>query len=202
MKDLTCLLDFLDDNDSVHVWLVIRHGEKAPLDLSGSFETISLTPQGVRDSLELGVRLRDAGIKISSMISSPLNRCTQTGEYIVKGHGSGISLQKAILLAYPGSFLKYIDTCNRNVSEGVRNVLNLILSQTPPRGSICIVITHDAVIAPLLTFLNDEPLDNESNGVGYLDGFAICSTHKNWKIIDGLGMVHDVTPQIKMLKSI
>jgi len=200
--DLTRIIDILAENDCGRVWFVIRHAEKAPLDPCTSFEKVSLTLQGVNDSIELGHRLRDAGIKLSSMVSSPLTRCTQTCDNIVKGHGDVITVQKEDALAYPGSLLEYTETCHRNLSKGVSNVLNLILNQEPIGNSVCIVVTHDAVIAPLLTFLNGETFDRENKWIGYLDGFVLCNTHENWKVIDGRGMVHEVTPHIKLIRSI
>ena len=113
-----------------------------------------------------------------------------------------LMFRKRIFLRILVRSLDNTQTCHTNLSEGVSNVLNLIQNQAPLGRSICIVVTHDAVIAPLLTFLNGETFDRESKWIGYLDGFALCNIRMNWKVIDGHGIVHDVTPQIELIKSL
>jgi broad specificity phosphatase PhoE len=172
--------------------------------------------------MDLGCRLRDAGLLLSSIVSSPFSRCTQTCENIVQGHGSRTVVQKEDMLAYPGSFLLYDpddrspnpgskskepgsyenQANNGDLSEGVKNVLTLVLNQHPLGNGICVLVTHDAIIAPVLTFLTNEAFDPKEKWIDYLDGFALCKVNQKWIVIHGHGAGIDVTSRVNLVKSL
>ena len=192
--DLTLLNKVLDADREVRIWLVIRHGQKAPAEAGVPFEDIPLSPQGIADSKKLGNDLKASGIHILHISSSPLSRCLATGKYLLEGLGSVNYIHKEDILAYPGSFLA--DGTLKSVpTVGVRNVLKLVTAAPSHGRTIGLAITHDAVIAPILTYLTRESYELAGNWIDPLDGFALIEKDGLWKVVDH-GRSTEITPLI------
>ena len=217
---MRCILSVLTKDRNARLWLVLRHGEKAPWDLHNSFEETTLSERGMKDSFEFGVILKEAGLTLSQLGSSPLPRCIQTCDNIAKSYGLDITVHSDNILAYPGSLSpqdsqenislenttreKTISGNNaqradRCPSEGIRNVLGTVLNKPCQGHKIGLFVTHDAIIAPILTFLTDEIFDPKTKWIGYLDGFGLCHTEGYWIVINGHGGIYDVSSQIQLL---
>jgi hypothetical protein len=131
----------------------------------------------------------------------------------MEGHGSVLPIRKEDILAYPGSFTsnknsaclpleeraRTIETLEggsdpylRILNEGVRNVLKAVLAQPSNGCSVGLAITHDAVIAPVLTYLTGDKYDQMGRWIDPLDGFALVKTIGSWKVISH-GNIRDVT---------
>jgi len=183
--------------------LVIRHAAKVPIESGIPFSDVPLSKEGIRDSDKFGNQLKVLGIGLSNICSSPLPRCLETGNHIAKAHGSNIEIETKEFLAYPGSFLidktftlspsgpegrfgfsaDGQDIFERHLSEGVMNVLDIVLAQPACGMNISLTVTHDAIVAPIANYLTGERFELQGNWIDFLDGFALFRIGNRWKIL-------------------
>lgn len=82
------------------VLLLVRHGERPKMDNDDPTfgETLPLTAEGVRTSMEMGARLKEFAGDVQ-FLSSPLRRTVMTAEGIAEGMGlSGVEIPTDILI--------------------------------------------------------------------------------------------------------
>lgn len=177
--------------------LLIRHAERPDIPSREVDHMIKITDQGRISAEELG---REIGNKLTSVTTSPLPRCLDTSEAIIKGSGK-ISMPISLnwRLGNPGvwvtddeaarsEFLKYgYDGMIRNLAEGrnlsgfrplkhgVDLLLGCVLNQTSEGTGISVFISHDAVIAPLIGYMLGKSNPGEITP-GYLEGALLCRT--------------------------
>jgi len=191
-------------SSNVRSWsLLIRHAER-PEFAAGDFGySVAITESGSKRASELG---RALGPRLGRMITSPVPRCVQTAEAILKGDGRPISEKPVLdrLLGDPGvwisdgqlaggAFLQLgpQGVVTRQISgelmpgmtplaEGVERLLNLLCSGPLDDGKIDVYVSHDAVLAPLLSVL-----------------LATCDMTTIWPIfLEGMLLGHDLDGRV------
>lgn len=176
--------------------LLIRHAEKS---LTGNQD---LTMTGLTDAYLYGQKLKNQGVHFDEIISSPIKRCLQTAEEIIKGLDVNLSIEQSQLLGDPGIFViddkKAITVFNElTVQEVINHQLQKkSLSGFLPIDKACqplikeikkkintnksiLYISHDAIIDPFVAYLNKTKFINESEMVQYLMGYLIVQLPDN-----------------------
>lgn len=172
--------------------LVIRHADRDKMAHAQIFQP--LNEAGKRNAYELGTKIR--GFRNYLFFSSPVDRCVETAQNMQ----SGISTEKmnkpieSTLLGEPGPFVinqqnnAFKTTSLRTVvkkqiaheslegirttEEGTKIFVDFILSQLKmaPDGTLLVFVTHDAILAPVISELTGEEFGHE-NWPGFSDGF-------------------------------
>jgi len=177
--------------------LLIRHAEKT---LIG---TGNLTQKGLDDASNYGKELTQQGISFDRVISSPIKRCVQTSENIIKGMGSAIKIQESTLLGNPGIFVtddqqagKVFETLSvctvinhtlqgkvlpgfLPIDKACKKLINEIQTQIDANKS-SLYVSHDAIIMPFIGYILKINQFTEAEIVDYLNGYTIKKT------LDGL----------------
>ena len=150
---------------------LIRHAEKKDDGVHAQ-----LTEKGLKDSFIFGKKLKKQNIQIDKIITSPIERCLQTAQEIVKGYDKQeITIEESNLLGDPGVFIqddkkameifetyKLVDIINmqlahkkldgfNSIEEGSRQLLEFIHNQKKNT----IMISHDAIITPFIAYINN-----------------------------------------------
>ena len=103
-EPVTSILERLTfiSNDAA-VSLVIRHAEREKIPAGTFGHDVSLTAQGSRAAEQLGEALSEK--RTIGAASSPVPRCVQTGEAILRGAGSSLEVATDRRLGDPGPFV-------------------------------------------------------------------------------------------------
>lgn len=181
--------------------LLIRHAEKSPAGEQ------YLTSQGLDDALNYGKQLKQQGMQLDEIISSPVKRCIQTSEKIVEGLQSGINIQKSHLLGEPGIFVTddkeaatlfdkftVCEVINKIIKgEELPGFLPIEDDCTPLIDEIqtkialnrsVLYISHDAIIMPFIAYLSRIKEISESEIIDYLDGYVVAKkTNGNSQVL-------------------
>lgn len=137
------------------------------------------------------------------------------------GYGTDMPIHKSEVLAYPGSFWPDdgigdnleqrsagkdgaispetpVSVCTGALSEGTENVLNAVLGTPVQKGAVALFVSHDAVIAPVLSYLTSGDPD-QSEWIDFLDGFVLFREGGRWMVIDTQGNTHDASQPIRRI---
>ena len=177
------------------VSLVIRHAEREDIPAGTFGHDVSLTGDGVAASERLGAALSERGA--ISVVSSPVPRCVQTAEAILRGAGSSTTATTDRRLGDPGPFVVEPNVSGplflelpiseiarrqlqdadpqpgmRPTAEGVEILLNLTTGNLGEEGRLDIFVTHDAILAVLVASIIGPPLE-EVGWPGYLEGLFL-----------------------------
>jgi len=184
---------FLDKSKNMAIF--IRHSERNHIP-DGVHDIVTpINAQGEIIAAELGKKLQIFDtIKI---ISSPVDRCVQTGNAIMKGFGGQSEISFSNLLGEPGPFVfdcevakkHFIQmTCKtvvetqiagqplagiRPIKEGSELLKNWIVSeiQQNTTGRLVVFISHDAILAPFIFQYTGEKFNHE-HWIDYIDGVS------------------------------
>jgi broad specificity phosphatase PhoE len=184
---------FLDNNANMAI--LIRHSERNHIP-DGVHDIVTpINAQGEIIAVELGAKLRTFDrIKI---ISSPVKRCVQTGNAIMKGFGVQSEIGLSSLLGEPGPFVFDCEaakehfvkmTCKtvvetqiahkqlagiRPIEEGSDMLKNYIVAelQANKPNNILVFISHDAILAPFIFQYTGEKF-NHKHWIDYIDGVS------------------------------
>ena len=151
------------------VSLVIRHAEGEDIPAGTFGHDVSLTGDGVAASERLGAALSERGA--ISVVSSPVPRCVQTAEAILRGAGSSTTATTDRRLGDPGPFVVEPNVSGplflelpiseiarrqlqdadpqpgmRPTAEGVEILLNLTTGNLGEGGRLDIFVTHDVIL--------------------------------------------------------
>ena len=168
---------------------------------------VSLTPRGITAAEGLGevlcVRERAA------VVSSPVPRCVQTAEAMLRGGGWPGAMTQDWRLGDPGPFvvdpevsgalfleLSILELVRRQLSdpqppagmrptsEGVAILLGLVAGNLQRRGRVNVYVTHDAILAVLVARLFRRPIDR-IDWPRFLDGLLLWQSrgriHLSWQ---------------------
>jgi len=175
------------------VSLLIRHSDRHDIAPNTSGNDALLTEQGKRNALEFGKKLSD--YKINTIITTHIQRCIQTAEYIAEGYGKPLGIEPSKTFA--GLHINDWETAKKYLKkpngyeDWYRNVINdksfpgiceaseyseimtgFITSQTKEKG-LTIFISHDFVIAYYHYALNKTTYTMFSDWVNYLSGLIL-----------------------------
>jgi broad specificity phosphatase PhoE len=173
--------------------MIIRHGDRDKIPAGEFGNDVLLNKQGEENSFALGQSLQE--YQLSRILTSPIQRCVQTAEQIVKGYGKQIEIIETMALGAPGlhisddtlageyflqhGFFKILDEFRQGMaSPGLRNfhefneqMTHFIYSNTAENG-ITIYVTHDSLIA-LYDYCLNKKIYTQDNWVEYLGGIII-----------------------------
>jgi hypothetical protein len=145
------------------VSLLMRHAHRYPIADLASVFTTPLTPEGVKLAGSFGKTLGQK-FQPGRVISSPVGRCLATGMAIVRGAGWDIDVHSEDRLSDPHiqPALKAYSSWyfGQPLPFAVQEVLGLMLegSGSP---SLDLLVTHDTVVACLVSFLLSAPVADD-----------------------------------------
>ena len=193
------------------VALIVRHAERGEIP-SGEFGAdVPLTAQGMADAQRLGAALRSVREQVSA-VSSPVRRCVQTSEAILRGGGLPGVAALDRMLGDPGPFVVdpqvsgklFLQTGifeivhrqlgdtepppgMRPTAEGIELLLCLTTDNLENQGRLNVYVTHDAVLSVLVATLFRSPLE-ETGWPQYLEGLLLWRTarllHFSWRAFE------------------
>ena len=175
--------------------LIVRHTEREEIP-SGAFGAdVLLTARGVAEAERLGALLGARGR--AKLRSSPVLRCVQTAEALVRGGDWPGEVGRDWRLGSPGPFVVEPEVSGplflktpmqelaqrqlsspkplpgmRPTSEGVRMILDLAARHLERKGLLNIYITHDAILAVVVAHLFRVSIE-EMHWPDYLDGLIL-----------------------------
>ena len=179
----------------VDVALVVRHAEREAIPTGEFGVDVPLTARGVAAAEALG---RVSSVREeATVVSSPVTRCVQTAEAILRGGGWSGAVTLDRRLGDPGPFVvdpevsgalflklpipelvrrQLSDSCPpagmRSASEGVKIILGLVAGDLQWQGRLNVYVTHDTILAVLLARLFRLPID-DIDWPQFLDGLFL-----------------------------
>ena len=176
--------------------LVIRHAERDEIPAETFGVDVPLTRYGVASAERLGATL--ASLRpVFKVTTSPVPRCVQTAEAILRGGGQEGTAALDWRLGDPGPFVVDTEISGslfleigileiarrqlagsepppgmRATSEGVGLLLDMIVVDLGSSGHLNVYVTHDAILAVLVAYLYGLPID-EIAWPEYLDGLLL-----------------------------
>ena len=187
--------------------MLIRHAEREAIPPDNFGADVSLTDFGTRSAKRLGALLSEK--REFTVTSSPVRRCVQTAEAILRGAGKSDGPRLDQRLGDPGPFviepevsgplflqldIQELVRCQltqteplpgmRPTEDGVEILLGLMVDGLAQHGRLNLYVTHDAIMAVLVCQLLKLPLE-DVGWPDYLDGLVLgkSSGHINysWK---------------------
>lgn len=174
--------------------LIIRHADRDQIP-SGQFgNDILLNKQGEKNAFVFGKSFQE--YKINKILTSPIQRCVQTAEFILRGYGKGdVEIIPSTCLGNPGLhiindqvageyFLKYgfykilEEFIEGNTSPGLRKrveyqeMMTEFIDRNTQEQGLTLFITHDSLIA-LYHYCISQKIYTHENWVPYLGGLTI-----------------------------
>ncbi len=198
-RTLAQVADVPTDTD---VALVLRHAEREAITQGTYGNDVPLTERGTDSARRLGEAL--SARPPSAILTSPLPRCAQTAQAIIRGARWDCVAVADHRLGDPGAFVVAPELAGPTLLEigpeamaerqltetelppgmkatiqGVELLLDLIQSQLAARGRVSVFVTHDLVLAVLVGSLYGlNP--SEFDWPDYLDSLIV------WKQLDRL----------------
>lgn len=189
------------------VALVLRHDEREAIPRGAFGEDVRLTADGVGAATTLGSRL--SARELSALRASPLPRCLQTAEAVVRGDGWAAEAVPNHLLGDPSPFVTDASVFGplflevgirelvrrqladrrpppdmRDTGEGVMLLLDTVAGELGHEGRLHVHVSHDAILAVLVGHLFRLGVDDFC-WPGYLCGLLIWrrdgQLHFPWK---------------------
>jgi len=172
------------------VALILRHGHRDKIPDGEFGNEILLNAEGRSKSIQLGESLRD--YRISKIISSPIERCVQTGRLIMEGYGKNIPFAISNTLGGPGVHItdelvageyflwnRFPSILERYYAgesfpglatqNELKTNMNAFIESQSERDGITIFITHDSLIA-MYDYVDNGKGYTQENWVKYLNG--------------------------------
>lgn len=181
--------------EGVDVSLVIRHAEREEIPAGTFGHDVNLTAEGTRAAEQLGAAL--SGDWALSLLSSPVPRCVQTAQALLRGAGSSGMVRTDSRLGGPGAFIVDPETAGplflelpipeiarrqlrdatplpgmRPTSEGVEMLLDLVTSPLGSEGKIHVFVTHDIILSVFVAALYGKDVD-EIGWPDFLEGLIV-----------------------------
>ena len=182
--------------------LVIRHAEREEIPAGSFGHDVSLTAEGTRTAEGLGAALSEK--RALTVMSSPVPRCVQTAQAMLRGAGSASEFTTDQRLGGHGVFVVDAEIAGplflelpipeiarrqlqdetplpgmRPTSEGVEILLELATSPLGNSGQLHVFVTHDIILSVLVASIFHSSLE-ETGWPEYLDGLLI------WRSSDGV----------------
>lgn len=172
--------------------LLLRHADRDDIPQGSFGNEILLNEKGKQNSQSFGEKLAER--KINRIFTSPVGRCVQTAEFIIKGYGSSIEIIETSALGAPGLhitdekiagefFLKHgFDEMYKqfmqgktipgipNINQLNNRITNFIKDNSTQKGTT-IFITHDMLIA-FYHFSINKKVYTKDNWINYLTGLT------------------------------
>ena len=177
------------------VAIVMRHAEREEIPPGDFGVDVPLTERGIAEAKRMGSLLSARGVVC--VTSSPVPRCVETAEAVLRGADSAGEATLDRRLGDPGPFVvdpavagalfletDILDVVRRQLSggkppagmretsEGVNLLLDSANDAMRSGSRLNILVTHDAILAVLVSHLYGVQID-EIVWPGYLDGLVL-----------------------------
>lgn len=190
---------------------VIRHGHREPFQPRSFGNNLGLTAEGRESSFSLGANM--AHISFGEMHTSPILRCLETTEEILKGLGKRVDIFKTQVLGDPGPFIEdpilagpiFLEKSLSEIVQAIVNGERLPGMRSLQEGGYiflkylsqvkrfpCLMVSHDSLICLLCCFFF------ESKNVdvfmpNFLEGFFLSIEEKQLSIqFQHMSVVKDI----------
>lgn len=173
-----------------NVGLMLRHADRDIIPHGSFGNEVLLNHKGIERSISFGEELKT--IPVTRIYTSPVPRCVETSEYIVKGYGSKIDIIETNALGDPGLhienaeiageyFLKYgfHDILDNYIKGKIipgmpahdvfKKRINDFIETNLSVEGLTLFITHDSLVA-MYEFINNGIHYTKENWVKYLKG--------------------------------
>lgn len=201
---------------------MLRHAEKKIHPNNSTENSISITKKGKIESEIFGREFARIYHKISFIKSSPIKRCMNTAEFILKGATQCLKILTSANLGNPGAFVidakiagenfskygvekvlqKQLEGKNlpgmRDIKNGAKLLLTEILEDLENLNGIGLYITHDAILAPFLCYLTNTFI-TPNCWFRFLDGIYVWTENKDEVFLLWMEQLFDITDKVNEL---
>ncbi len=137
--------------------VLMRHSARFPIQSDAEVFTAQLTPEGEELALKFGAWI-DKRFKIGKILTSPINRCIETGKFLAKGAGNGRIIFPEPVLSHPNEYGEY-DGMDDYLLSGnwpvrIRQIADILFPDEQTEH-MNFFITHDTVLALMAAFWLD-----------------------------------------------
>lgn len=187
----------MDTNEKIS--LLLRHSDRDDIPQGSFGNEVLLNEKGKQNAQNFGESL--SGKKINKIFTSPVKRCVQTAEFIIRGYGSSVEIIETTALGAPGLhitnekiagefFLEYgfDEMYSRFIQgkeiPGIPSVdelnyrITTFLKENSIQNGSTLFITHDMLIM-FYNFSINKKIYTKDNWVNYMTGL----TFKNGIIV-------------------
>lgn len=172
--------------------LLLRHADRDDIPQGSFGNEVLLNEKGKQNARSFGEKLAES--KINRIFTSPIERCVQTAEFMIKGYGRSIEIIETTALGAPGLHIKdeiiagefflqhgFDEMYKRfmqgekipgipNINELNHRITNFINENSLQSGTT-IFITHDMLIA-FYHFSINKKVYTKDNWIQYLTGLT------------------------------
>jgi hypothetical protein len=182
--------------------LILRHAERHKIKKSEFGNNVLLNDAGIRQSFEFGKKISE--YHIAKIYTSPIQRCVQSAENIVKGYNKEIQIIETKMLGAPGihvsnekqlgeyyfkygfweifkNFKSNIKVDGLKFQEQLQIEFYSYVSETTDAEGLTLYITHDWLIAFFAYAANIYEY-TEKNWIDYLSGLIIDNKNNGYKL--------------------
>ncbi|MBK8874381.1 MAG: histidine phosphatase family protein [Bacteroidetes bacterium] len=194
MKIIENLLSYKNPNGLA---MIIRHADRDKIPTGTFGNDVLLNEKGISNSLLLGEKL--SNFSLAKIYTSPVKRCVQTAEFIMKGKNTPVEIIETSKLGDPGLHITDDNLAgNHFLQVGFHEIYRLFMNGQPVPGiteaqifkaemddfikththqnGITLFITHDALVA-MYDFCLSGRVYTPENWVEYLSGIIIQTNH-------------------------
>ena len=193
--------------EEVDASLVIRHAEREDIPAGAFGHEVNLTAEGRRAAEKLGAALSEK--RALSVLSSPVPRCVQTAQAMLRGAGPAVEATTDRRLGGPGAFVVDAEAAGplflelpvpeiarrqlqdvsplpgmRPTSKGIEILLKLVTGPLDEKGRLHVFVTHDIILSVLVSSIFRPSLE-ETVWPGYLEGLLMWRSdeqlHLSWR---------------------
>lgn len=137
--------------------VLIRHSARFPIESDAEVFSAQLTPEGEIMATKLGAWIYKK-FSIGNIVSSPINRCLETGRHLAKGAGNGKIILPEPVLGHPNEYGEY-DALGDYLVSGdwplrIRQIADILFPEDQ-EAHLNFFITHDTVLALMAAYWLD-----------------------------------------------
>ena len=179
----------------VNASLVIRHAEREDIPAGTFGHEVNLTAGGILEAEQFGAALSEK--RALTVVSSPVPRCVQTAQAMVRGAGSSAKVVADRHLGAPGAFIVDAETAGplflglpipeiarrqlqdamplpgvRPTPEGVEILLELATNPLGDNGQLHVFITHDIILSVFVASIFRSTVE-EAGWPDFLEGLIL-----------------------------
>ena len=173
--------------------LFLRHADRELIPTGEIGNEILINEKGKQNALTLGRLLKE--YSVNKIFTSPIPRCIQTADYIIKGYGREVELITTKCLGDPGlhitdeiiagefylkfgfdemykRFLNGIEIPGVPDAEKYQELMTNFLKENTKENGLTLFISHDSLIA-FYDFCLSKTVYTKENWVDYLSGIIL-----------------------------
>ena len=170
--------------------LLIRHADRDKIPVGSFGNEVLLNEKGKERALDFGKSL--SNLKINKILTSPIDRCVETAEQIMKGYGKIVEIEKTQALGAPGlhifdekiagdffltagfdemyhRIINDISIPGMPNAEQFNKLMTDFLTENTKENGLTLFVTHDLLIAFYHYSINKK-IYTQENWVNYLGG--------------------------------